>query len=159
MVAPVLHPPVDQCFVVGAVETGREIDLRHHIIDPVFACPPANVGIEVIISLPAKGEGAFRVALLVFPDTKRADAKLHPRLYRPDRIADLPDEFIDVLPPPVVVRQVVGVVLLKCSVVGKGRANCAKGIKIIVEVNPVHVIVSNNVGHCSGHVSPHVGQA
>ena len=153
-VSGMLAPPAYQRIVVGRGMPDFPIHLRDVIIHPTFFHPFQHIGIEIVIVLQsARIASPLRVALQVTIDTERRHAELHPRLDGMDAIVQLTDEKVHILPSPVIAVHSVPVTCIRL-VVRDAQTAFGIRIKVIVDMNAIHVITQQDVRHDVANVVP-----
>src|SRR5580698_10855459 len=110
-------PPLQQDWKALRLLIDRPIKLRRAIIQPSLRQPFARVTVKFVVRVePADLRRVGRT-----PNSKRADAELHPRFFLLDTVIDALHKSIHVVPPPVSPRQLASALLVTAprNVVGK----------------------------------------
>ena len=158
-------PPLDERDVVGGWMPDFPIYLRHVIVYPSFAYPARDVGIQVVVVLQSVGVATrtIRRALLVAVNAERADTETYPRFGQQDGPFQIPNQLVDVGTSPSAplgcLISFAQSIFLKTFVVREWHTCDGIGIKIVVHVNGVHIITTDNVAYDAANELPAFRQA
>ena len=139
-------PPVHEHEVAGSLVFQFPVELRHHIVHPPLGGPLEAVGIQGVVALQPIGLAAVGVTGLVAPDAEGADAEAHPGLHLLDGIVQLLDEQVHVVAAPVVPVPTDAILIVR-SRIGELSALDGIGIEIVVHVQCINVIATQDVTH------------
>src|SRR5437870_1282186 len=91
------HPPFEKRSKALFGRIDWPVELRRQVIHPSFCQPFAGIRVQLAI-----GVESFNLRGGTWsPDSKRTDAKLHPRLGRFDRIINATNECVHIFPSPI----------------------------------------------------------
>ena len=127
--------------VVSSTIAYMPIELRADIVNPSFADPEQNIGIEVVVvSESCRGSATDRVSCVIAPDTERRDTELDPRLGGSDSLRDVADSHIDVVASPFSDVSKASRMCFKASFVGQRESRFGIWVEIVIHMDGIYVV-------------------